>query len=484
MSSRGKTGNIQYGYSQTEQRVGRPQRGASFSQFISRSRSVNTFSKPESPVPGRDSPIGPETIALQQQVGELKRSLEAERANSEHAAKALERERQLCSERDKQSRELSATLQEERHKVANMQSTAAAREREFTKELEGTKQRLASAEALARARQAELQDTKRSSEDQRQKSAQQQSASAAREEALTNELLSTRRQLATAASDLALVRAVSGDEGDAQALVTMFDDITDEIGDFAFRLDRKIRTGCRSTAVSTGHLDVLRQSGENVYGFLRQYLEHCARQSVPAPDTLNSITEAVVNWLLVFTIFDAFMPLGNIEDQRFSSDLLKLQEDIRSVEPQEYSARWRSVTYKAMTRGRDDAALARNIVTWVASYLMFTFSAFVDQSVANRGIQELEADLTDIVTKALRWQDQARTRHYTYDYAGFLPLENSSFVEAEMDMESEVDGAVHAAKRVVMLPLSMGLKASRSEASANGPIRAHKVLKKAQVLVG
>ena len=125
-----------------------------------------------------------------------------------------------------------------------------------------------------------------------------------------------------------------------------------------------------------------------------------------------------------------------------------------------------------------------NIVKWVVDYLMFTFSAFVDQSVANRGIQELEADLTDIVTKALRWQDQARTRHYTYDYVGFLPLESSPFVEAEMDMESEVDGVAHSAKRVVMLPLSMGLKASRSEASANGQTRAHKVLKKAQVLVG
>ncbi|EJD39207.1 hypothetical protein AURDEDRAFT_171797 [Auricularia subglabra TFB-10046 SS5] len=456
ISSRARTDNASFGIPQAEPRVARPQRAASISLLPSRFHSGNTSSKPDSPGRGREYPtIDPGAIALQQRIEELTQNLEAAQAKNERAALELEREKRLSSDRDKQVRELSATLQAEQRKGASIQSAIATRERELGKELEQTKQRLVSVETLARTRQTDLLDAQRSIEDQRQKLAQQQTASVARQEALTNELLSTRKQLATAASDLALLRAVSGDDGDAQGLVTMFDDITDQIGEVAFRLGRKVRAGCRNAPITPNQLEVLHQSGENIYGFVRQYLEHCAQQAIPAPDTLNSITEAVISWLLASTIFDPFMPVGSIEEQRFSSELLKLQEDIRSVEPQEYSARWRAVTYKAMTRGRDDAVHARNVVCWVVDHLIATFYAFVDQSIASRAIQELEPDLTDIVTKALRWQDRARTRHYSYDYVGFLPHENSSFIEADMEMDSEVDAAPQPIAQVMNAAIDM-----------------------------
>lgn len=156
-------------------------------------------------------------------------------------------------------------------------------------------------------------------------------------------------------------------------------------------------------------------------------------------------------------------------------------------EPQEYSARWRTMTYKALNRGRDDATLAYDLIRVVFGALHEVVAALAPSSAAAFSAQftRFHTDAVLIVRKALDWQDKACGGYCEFDYATFFPAPGVAYVDSDMHLQDLPVPSVPAGpSSSIALATCMGLRAARTVVDpTTGASRSDRVLKKAHVII-
>ncbi|KZV79805.1 hypothetical protein EXIGLDRAFT_450835 [Exidia glandulosa HHB12029] len=334
---------------------------------------------------------------------------------------------------------------------------------------------LANAQALARKRD----------NDHRAALAQLSDAKA-RETQLHQALASHRQQLMSATTDLKSLRSFTGDTADPQALLSLFDDINDRVSDLSFRFLESLSIGDEPIRQSDLAGLAATRNDSNTWDHLQLFLRHCVAVACPIDFVMVSIFQSVMHSVLDGMVFRPFMPIQRMEtDPDHSAFLLYIQSLIRSQESQEYSGRWRSMTYKALNRGRDNTTLAADLVRVILGVLHEVVSALASSSSGAfaSSTMRFHADAVRIVTRALEWQDKACGAYCEFDYSTYLPPPGAAFLDTEMQVQEIPATAAETRSCSIALSTSMGLKATRTVVDpTTGPSRPDRILRKAHVV--
>lgn len=296
-------------------------------------------------------------------------------------------------------------------------------------------------------------------------------------DSLQGALDDAQRRLATATNDLANLRSLTVEDVDTSPLLTLFEDINDEVNEVAFRFVSDLKL--RDEEVRLSHIRRLEEVDVRVYRRHSAYLASCAEQKLAVEQALVPAIQATCHSVFQYFIFKPFSPRTQKDADRF---LLHVQRNIRARESQEYSARWRSITYKALasnSTGNDDNLVvldsARNIVTEAGTLT----GLFVDARPFEAVFARLQQACERVAAMALQWQDKAQGTHLAYDYAAFAPAANCVFLDAEMRAEELPEGGERDRGRLrVALTIGAGLIACKA-----GETRPPRVLKKAHVIL-
>ncbi|EJD39204.1 hypothetical protein AURDEDRAFT_187493 [Auricularia subglabra TFB-10046 SS5] len=309
-----------------------------------------------------------------------------------------------------------------------------------------------------------------------------------RERELTQALSETEARLAVATNDLANLRSLTGaDKADPQAFITLFDDLNDAVGEFAFRLVDDIPFG--QDVITAKHLKAIERRAPVEYALLRPFLHYCVDTACQIADVLIYASQTVFVGTLQAQLFDRF---AAFQDREQSQYLMGVQGWVQKEVPQEQSARWRAITYRAVASVSEKPNLAQALGLHALHALSSVLAALSEgrEFDAKAPLRKLMDDATKIADMAARLHEQARGVHLLYDYDVFLPLPGSAFASREMEREDPPDGGAELAdgareSKTVLLSVGLGLKASRTEPAAHpskGAVRKTKVLKKAHVL--
>ncbi|EJD39200.1 hypothetical protein AURDEDRAFT_187489 [Auricularia subglabra TFB-10046 SS5] len=296
-----------------------------------------------------------------------------------------------------------------------------------------------------------------------------------------------RDELARSAKDLTRLRSLTtGACADVQALLTLFDSINDEIGNFAFRLVRNLSLGDRTVGEICVYAHECASTAANGQ-YLDPFLTCAEKRGCSIADTLVLAIQGLFVLELHSQVFVPFLP--GSDDDVADTLLKRLEHAVKSQECQEYSARWRAMTYKAVAVTMDQAfptRFAEQLVQgFEALFVAFDLDTTSPESASSAVPCSRDAIL-EIVSMAVQWLHQARTAHFDYDYRPFLPSPKLVFQPDDMEREGwprgEKKRIANRKSSVVILPLTLGLEAIKAEnASVEAPW-VRKVVRKSRVL--
>ncbi|GAA5901697.1 hypothetical protein JCM5296_005383 [Sporobolomyces johnsonii] len=158
-----------------------------------------------------------------------------------------------------------------------------------------------------------------------------------------------------------------------------------------------------------------------------------------------------------------FAPFKVGLDQGSGQVLSSMLQVIRATEPQDRSARWRSITY-ARCRPSDpnsDRAFASSTSSSILLDLLLLTSTLYGVPIQSLDFSPLDKTLSELVLAAIKWRHKTRESHLSYEYE---PVWS--------DATPRPPGARPAKADIVLAVKGFGLVQSRSVAVQGGAIRA------------
>lgn len=139
-----------------------------------------------------------------------------------------------------------------------------------------------------------------------------------------------------------------------------------------------------------------------------------------------------------------------------------------------------------MAAERDDESLVISFADFVADGLREFVVTVLDSPYLARhpAFGKFHEDLRAIGTRALKWQDDARMMHHSFDFSPFLPSPKTIFADDQMEFhETAGSQELSTPSLRVLLPVAMGMTASRTDTRSAVYSRSTVIRKKAKVVV-
>jgi len=149
------------------------------------------------------------------------------------------------------------------------------------------------------------------------------------------------------------------------------------------------------------------------------------------------------------------------------------------------AARWRSLTYRAVSGGRDDSELAGAIASEIIEMLSELLRAVLPPGNFESGqLVDQYAAAVGLVSAALRWQDAVRGCSISVEYDVFMPLPGELFVQSDMHAVELLGGQLGTRTQTatrVLLPVSLGLRSTNLVERQSSVLRQANVVGNARV---
>ncbi|KAL8292777.1 hypothetical protein RQP46_001389 [Phenoliferia psychrophenolica] len=209
----------------------------------------------------------------------------------------------------------------------------------------------------------------------------------------------------------------SADAGDARSVIDHLERISTLVDDTAFNLAESIAGTHGEDPLTDEHLDALATAISIFESPRAQFLVQLAGEVRNKDGSISDYLIYAIATALAFgiqiTVFDKFHPALDIEENAL---LTQLYDQIRETEPQDRSARWRSITYT-----RVSSPTASSLASSITSSLITTLHQITDSLLpfaASNKVKKHEGEIEKLVVQALQWHDKTRRDFLSCD---FLP---------------------------------------------------------------
>ncbi|EJD49794.1 hypothetical protein AURDEDRAFT_150532 [Auricularia subglabra TFB-10046 SS5] len=283
--------------------------------------------------------------------------------------------------------------------------------------------------------------------------------------------------------------STSESEPDSQPLIKAFETLNLGVLELALQVSKELHPDYLAVRLHPSNVETFLRRNVKGQVYLRTILTRSAAGGVAIRDVIVPLCQCIVHSFLAEFIFWPFFP-GLVGSQ--NEFFYKLRDRIYSQQSQEKAARWRSITYQAAASDRNNEALATHITKEFFAILEDVLRSLLPQGkfVADDLFPKLAPRAAALVVTAMVWQDTARMQYTSHDYDVFFPLSGAAILDEEMEIVQLSAAAGKAigirtgqAAQTVLLPLSLGLRATRSESAMPGDEKNCRTISKAKVLV-
>lgn len=270
------------------------------------------------------------------------------------------------------------------------------------------------------------------------------------------EATNLREELARTRQELQATRTfVSSEASDGgKALLDMMMDLNRQIDDFAFDIVDLIPQRFHDVTVEA-------PTGQPDETFLNSFFLQATQASSCLAEVIQYLAQHETSQFLM-DVFERFIP--GLEDI-YDDFLLETYDSICSNHPQAHSARWRSMTYKDIRPELESLSIvAATLVEHMKQKIKIvmpniTLSTHSPPKLLNKAV--------GLFATAIRFQDEAKSSYFSYDYQAFLVEPGSSFNGHIMRFGGQ-GREVGTRNGKVVLVLGLGLKASRCLLQGDG----------------
>ncbi|EJD54451.1 hypothetical protein AURDEDRAFT_179606 [Auricularia subglabra TFB-10046 SS5] len=318
----------------------------------------------------------------------------------------------------------------------------------------------------------------------------------ARETELQTRLAETERRLIVVTRDLEESRSfVAKEDLDAKELIVAFHDINEAVDDLAYLMSEAFPKDDLEAKLTNEGLSRAISDDAYVGKLFNNVLRVLWTQGGSLEDVITWMIASLLHSLLFAKVFRPWSP--GLEDGK--SDVIKhLYSYVCKREPQDRSARWRSMTYLDCHPERDDAALARSLNE---SFFRFFGAALRPLLPASSAFDfatlppAFSNRVSKIVLDAIHFQDKAKGTYLSFDYEVYVLQQQYTYDRAVCEpadkpqrwgFTSHSEAIRPGEQRdVVLVGTSLGLRAAKGSADAQGTIlRPTKTVVRGKALVG
>ncbi|KAL8292764.1 hypothetical protein RQP46_001376 [Phenoliferia psychrophenolica] len=212
----------------------------------------------------------------------------------------------------------------------------------------------------------------------------------------------------------------SADAGDARSVIDHLERISTLVDDTAFNLAESIAGSHGEDPLTDEHLTALATSLSVFESPRAKFLLQLALEVRNKDGSISDYLIYAIATSLAFgiqvAVFDKFHPALDEEENALLS---QLYDQIRETEPQDRSARWRSITYT-----RVSSPTSSSLASSITSSLITTLHQITDAVLpftASNNVKKNEGEIEKLVVQALQWHDKTRRDFLSCD---FLPTVN------------------------------------------------------------
>jgi hypothetical protein len=247
-------------------------------------------------------------------------------------------------------------------------------------------------------------------------------------------------------------RSFAAREGtlDAATLIQSFNDLNSSIGDFSFEVLRGLDEEADKHPLAKEDYGRIHEilTNSNVKRFVRRI----ADRELKASDVVDPIVTGIIVEDLMSTVFEPFAP--GLDKGR--SDVLKrIYKKMQASEPQERSARWRSISYTHAVSKRDPQFLhqaADQSVAKVADAL-----SALSGGKETKLPEDYHLLARSIFEAAVKVQNRAKTEYVSFDYEVYDIPTKDPYNKIMMDVSQA--GIENPSE--VWITIGLGMKAKR-----------------------
>lgn len=242
------------------------------------------------------------------------------------------------------------------------------------------------------------------------------------------QLAVTEKRLITVSQDLAASRSfVAKEDTDGQQILVVFKDVNEGVDDHTFLLLDAVTDPPEGATLDLPTARALLDSHDLIRSELSHFVFASLFQKMPLVDFSTFFIPALLNAILLRIVFRPFTP--GLDAAR-SAHLQACYEDICRREPQDRSARWRSISYARACPSRDDASLVAEAVNLFYSALEASLPHIFlsDGEVILSLRKQFSGAAAKVVRDALKLQDLAMATYISFDYHIIAPPANSLIV--------------------------------------------------------
>lgn len=249
-------------------------------------------------------------------------------------------------------------------------------------------------------------------------------------------------------------RSFAAREGtlDAATLIQSFNDLNSSIGDFSFEVLRGLNEAADENVLKDKDYALLHKALEPT---LRPFVKRIQERKLDlrASDIIDPLVTGILTAQLMHVVFQPFAP--GLDPER--SDVLKrLHRKMCDSEPQERSARWRSITYNHAVSNPDENFLANAAKEFVDKIYN------VLKALSGGTQEDLTAEFlqlaVSIFESAIKVQNRAKTEYVSFDYEVYAPSVDDPYNKDMMDLQ-QAKGNSTASK--VWFSVALGMRAER-----------------------
>jgi hypothetical protein len=250
-------------------------------------------------------------------------------------------------------------------------------------------------------------------------------------------------------------RSFASREGtvDAQGLIQAFGDLNSSIGDFSYEVLRSMNEAAETRVLPEEAFNSVYKALQDAES--QRFIALTMGKELTAMDVVDPIIQYALCRQLYEIIFRPFSPGLETDENNI---LQTLYDRMVVGQPQERSARWRTITYTHVGNGRPTdfiKAAANEFLKKVATILTALSGGEV---VTPEAIQDsLGQMILNIFESALKVRDKAMKEYVSFDYMVTMPLEGE-FDEKKMEVSQGGEGEPVE----VLLTVQFGLEARKT----------------------
>ncbi|GAA5877913.1 hypothetical protein JCM1840_002945 [Sporobolomyces johnsonii] len=282
-------------------------------------------------------------------------------------------------------------------------------------------------------------------------------------EGLNAALAQSEKKVGELSQELASSRAFVEleDAGDVNEVVQGIADLNEAIEDLVHELLSGFECDGPLTREMGGAVRGSEHEGVKKWGVLGSAVWQAGREGDGAT-VYNLLEPAFSATICAHLMQHVFAPFKVGLEQEPGRVLSRMLQMIRETEPQDRSARWRSITYARCypSDPTSDRAFASSTSSSILLDLLLLTSTLYGVPMASLDFSFLDKTLSDLVLAAIKWRHKTRESHLSYEYE---PIWS--------DVTPRPPGARQAKADVVLAVKGFGLVQSRSVAVQGGAIR-------------